>query len=267
LSQGRSLKQKSVFDIRTQTELNTSSEIREILELATLVADDYQFRMVMNRYVMSLLVDLTQLVHFRSQVIHEIQRIIGGRSRGSNLTELTWSVLVLASERYFERKGEEQFWSFDELEIQKQNWLAMMVPAFQPSAMNRRLDILELRRWRDDFLALQDRDQGPYATCGACTKKCHYRFELSEVTRDPKIRFDFNSSINRTDSPASESAAWFCRLLCERLIGQFDLGIAFCLAVHFVKEQALSTDAQLVLLGKIRGLLESNFQETENTSK
>ena len=267
LSQGRSLKQTSVFEVRTQAELSTSSEIREILELATLVADDYQFRMVMNRYVLSLLVDLTQLVHFRAQVIHEIQRIIGGRSRSPKLTEITWCVLVLASERYFERKGEEQFWSFDELEIQKQNWLAMMVPAFQLSAMNRRLDILELRKWRDDFLALQSRDQGPYATCGACTKKCHYRFELSEVTRDPKIRFDFNSSINRTDSSASDSAAWFCRLLCERLIGQFDLDIAYCLAVHFIKEQALSTDAQLVLLAKVRGLLESNFKESESPGR
>jgi hypothetical protein len=79
------------------------------------------------------------------------------------------------------------------------------------------------------------------------------------VVRDPKIKFDFNSSINRKDTPASDSAAWFCRLLTERLIGQGDVDLSYCLAVHLIKDQQLSTDAQLVLLHKVRTALE-NFQ-------
>jgi hypothetical protein len=86
-----------------------------------------------------------------------------------------------------------------------------------------------------------------------------YRFEVSEVVRDPKIKFDFNSSINRKDTPASDSAAWFCRLLTERLIGQGDVDLSYCLAVHLIKDQQLSNDAQLVLLHKVRTALE-NFQ-------
>jgi hypothetical protein len=48
-------------------------------------------------------------------------------------------------------------------------------------------------------------------------------------------------------------------LLTERLIGQGDVDLSYCLAVHLIKDQQLSTDAQLVLLHKVRTALE-NFQ-------
>ncbi|PZM77958.1 MAG: hypothetical protein DKT66_27170 [Candidatus Melainabacteria bacterium] len=230
-----------------------------ILDTAQMVADDTLFRQVYNRYLLSTLKDLTQLVHFRAQIIHEIQRVIGGRARSGNITGITWCALTQATERYFERKGEENYWFYDQVKEQHLRWLNLLRPAFQPTEVNRRLDIAVLRQWRDDFLELHKRDQGPLPTCGPCTSKCLYRFEVSEVVRDPKIKFDFNSSINRKDTPASDSAAWFCRLLTERLIGQGDVDLAYCLAVHLIKDQQLSTDAQLVLLHKVRTALE-NFQ-------
>lgn len=230
-----------------------------ILDTAILVADDPLFRQVYNRYLLSTLKDLTQLVHFRAQIIHEIQRVIGGRARSGNITGITWCALTQATERYFERKGEEHYWFYDQVREQHLRWLNLLRPAFQPTEVNRRLDIAVLRQWRDDFLEMHKRDQGPLPTCGPCTSKCIYRFEVSEVVRDPKIKFDFNSSINRKDTPASDSAAWFCRLLTERLIGQGDVDLAYCLAVHLIKDQQLSTDAQLVLLHKVRTALE-NFQ-------
>lgn len=230
-----------------------------ILDTAVLVADDPLFRQVYNRYVLSTLKDLTQLVHFRAQIIHEIQRVIGGRARSGNLTGITWCTLTQATERYFERKGEENYWYYDQVKEQHLRWLNLLRPAFQPSEVNRRLDISVLREWRDDFVKLHERDQGPHPTCGPCTAKCIYRFEVSEIVRDPKIKFDFNSSINRKDTSASDSAAWFCRLLTERMIGQHDIDLAYCLAVHLIKDQQLSTDAQLVLLHKVRTALE-NFQ-------
>ncbi|MBX9573656.1 MAG: DUF87 domain-containing protein [Candidatus Obscuribacterales bacterium] len=230
-----------------------------ILDTAVMVADDTLFRQVYNRYLLSTLKDLTQLVHFRAQIIHEIQRVIGGRARSGNLTGITWCALTQATERYFERKGEENYWFYDQVREQHLRWLNLLRPAFQPSEVNRRLDISVLREWRDDFVDLHKRDQGPHPTCGPCTAKCLYRFEVSEIVRDPKIKFDFNSSINRKDSSASDSAAWFCRLLTERMIGQHDIDLAYCLAVHLIKDQQLSTDAQLVLLHKVRTALE-NFQ-------
>lgn len=234
-----------------------------ILDTAVLVADDTLFRQTYNRYVLSTLKDLTQLVHFRAQIIHEIQRVIGGRARSGNLTGITWCALTQATERYFERKGEENYWFYDQVREQHLRWLNLLRPAFQPSEVNRRLDISVLREWRDDFVELHKRDQGPHPTCGPCTSKCLYRFEVSEIVRDPKIKFDFNSSINRKDSSASDSAAWFCRLLTERMIGQGDIDLAYCLAVHLIKDQQLSTDAQLVLLHKVRTALEQFQNEGE----
>lgn len=230
-----------------------------ILDTAIMVADDTLFRQVYNRYLLSTLKDLTQLVHFRAQIIHEIQRVIGGRARSGNLTGITWCALTQATERYYERKGEENYWFYDQVREQHLRWLNLLRPAFQPSEVNRRLDISVLREWRDDFVELHKRDQGPHPTCGPCTAKCLYRFEVSEIVRDPKIKFDFNSSINRKDTAASDSAAWFCRLLTERMIGQHDIDLSYCLAVHLIKDQQLSTDAQLVLLHKVRTALE-NFQ-------
>ncbi|MBX9667981.1 MAG: DUF87 domain-containing protein [Candidatus Obscuribacterales bacterium] len=235
-----------------------------ILDTATPVADDTLFRQVYNRYILSTLKDLTQLVHFRAQIIHEIQRVIGGRARTGNITGITWCVLTQATERYFERKGEENYWFYDQVREQHMRWLNLLRPAFQPTEVNRKLDINVLRQWRDDFIELHKRDQGPLPTCGPCTSKCLYRFEVSEVVRDPKIKFDFNSSINRKDTPASDSAAWFCRLLTERLVSQGDVDLAYCLAAHLIKDQQLSTDAQLVLLHKVRTALENFQKESED---
>jgi hypothetical protein len=238
----------------------------QIFATATEVADDAIFRQVYNRYILSTVKDLTQLVHFRAQIIHEIQRVIGGKAREGNITGITWCVLTQATERYFERKGEENYWRYDEVREQHLRWLNLLRPAFQPTDVNKRLDINILKEWRDDFLELHKRDQGPLPTCGPCTSKCLYSFEVSEVVRDPKIKFDFNSSINRKDTPASDSAAWFCRLLTERLIGQGDVDLSYCLAAHLIKDQQLSTDAQLVLLHKVRSALE-NFQNEGTTEE
>ncbi len=239
----------------------------QILDTAILVADDPLFRQVYNRYILSTLKDLTQLVHFRAQIIHEIQRVIGGRARTGNITGITWCVLTQASERYFERKGEENYWDFIKVREQHQRWLDLLRPAFQPSEVNRRLDIEVLKTWRDDFLELHKRDMGPLPTCGPCTSKCFYRFEVSELVRDPKVKSDFNASINRKDTTASDAAAWFCRLLTERLIGQADIDLAYCLAAHLIKDQQLSTDAQLVLLYKVRTALENEKNNPEGAQE
>ncbi len=234
----------------------------KILDTATIVADDPLFRQVYNRYILSTVKDLTELVKFRGQIIHEIQRVIGGRARTGNITGIAWCVLTQASERYFERKGEENYWDYKQVQEQHLRWLDLLKPAFQPSEVNRRLDIEILKQWRDDFLELHKRDMGPLPTCGPCTSKCFYRFEVSELVRDPKVKSDFNASINRKDTTASDAAAWFCRLLTERLIGQPDIDLAYCLAAHLIKDQQLSTDAQLVLLYKVRTALENEKNNT-----
>lgn len=227
-----------------------------ILDTATLAADDPVFRQLYNRYILTTLRDLTQLVHFRGQIVQGIHRVIGGRARSGNLTGITWCVLTQATERYFERKGEENYWLYDQVREQHLAWLNLLRPAFQPTESTKQLSITTLKEWRDRFLELHKREQGPLPTCGPCMSKCVYRFEVSEMVRDPKIKFDFNSSINRKDAPASDSAAWFCRLVTDRLIGRSNLDLSYCLAAHLIKDLQLSTDAQLVLLHKVRAAIE-----------
>ncbi len=152
-----------------------------ILDTAQLVADDPLFRQTYNRYILSTVKDLTELVHFRAKIIQEIQRVIGGRAKTGNITGITWCVLTQATERYFERKGEENYWLYDQVREQHLRWLNLLRPAFQPTAENKRLDINILKEWRDDFVELHQRDQGPLPTCGPCTSKCLYRLKSQKL--------------------------------------------------------------------------------------
>jgi hypothetical protein len=90
-------------------------------------------------------------------------------------------------------------------------------------------------------------------------------YDVAQFLSEQGLFFDFNSAISRRDAAASDSSAWYVRLLCERLIGQFDLDLAYCLAVHFIKTQQLSTDAQLVLLQKVRQHLQLVGQTTDTS--
>jgi len=224
---------------------------------ATLVVDDPDFRLIFNRYILSTLKDLNQLSHFRAQLVHDIARILGRAYKSIDVVSLTWCILCRASARYFEKKGEANYWTYDQVDEQLRAWLYLLKHAFlpSPSSETRRIQLSALTDWRTKFVELQQRDQGPLLNCVLCPNKCLYRTEVSEVVVDARVQFDFNSAINSTERPASESAAWFCRLLCERLMGQTDVGLSYCLAAHFISNQQLSTDAQLVLLQKVLATL------------
>ena len=219
-----------------------------------LVQNKYFYR-VFVRYVASFTNDLTQLVHFRAQVIHEIQRIIGKKSPEA-LRKISWCAISMASDKYFGDKALGSHWTLDEEREMLHKWYELLAPAFVPETVNpslsRRLNIAQVRTWRDKFLELGALDQGPLPACSACTSKCLFGYDVAQFLADPGLFFDFNSTISRRDTPASESSAWFVRLLCERLIAMFNIDLAYCLAVHLIKAQSLSTDAQLVLLRKVR---------------
>ncbi len=199
-----------------------------VYNLATLVADDEAFRMTYSRYVVASVKDLNQLVQFRSQIIYEVQRVAGRRTDSDSIIAITWCALCRATERYFENKGREHFWSHDKVHSVQMGWLNFLLPAFSPGNVNRRLEKVDLDKWRQEFVSLQNRDQGPLPTCGPCKAKCQFRTEVSELIRDPKLKVDFNSNINRKDAPASDSAAWFCKLLTERAILQPDVDFSYC---------------------------------------
>jgi hypothetical protein len=218
------------------------------------------------RYIASFTKDLTQLVHFRAQLIHEVQRLTG-RKTPEFLRKISWCSISHASERYFGAKALINHWSLAEERLIIHGWFELMAPAFVPDVVNptlqRRLDISQVRGWRDRFLELQVVEQGPFPACGTCTSKCLLGYDVSQFLSEQGLFFDFNSAISRRDAAASDSSAWYVRLLCERLIGIFDLDLSYCLAIHFIKTQQLSTDAQLVLLQKVRQRLQMVGQPTD----
>ncbi len=225
-------------------------------EYTLMVANNRNFRNLYNRFMLSFSKDYMQLVHFRAQIINEVQRILGGRAQLGDLSELTWRALVIATHRYLQRKGEDNFWPHEEVRKLEKRWLKLLKMAFNPGKKTPKLSLFEIQAWRNSFIKMSEREQGPYPTCGPCQAKCAYRFEVSELTNDGGLLFDFNTAINNEGASASENAAHFCRMLNERLVGQGDLEISYCLAVHLLMPHNLSTDSQMVLLYKARQIME-----------
>jgi len=232
-------------------------------EYTLLVANHRSFRNLYNRFMLSFSKDYMQLVHFRSQIIREVQRILGGRSNLGDLSELTWRALVIATHRYLQSKGEDNFWPHEEVRKLEKRWLKLLKMAFHPGKKTPKLSLYEIQAWRNSFLKMGERDQGPYQTCGPCQAKCAYRFEVNELTSDSGVSFDFNTAINSEAASPSENAAYFCRVLSDRLVGQPDLEISYCFAVHLFMSQNLSVDSQMILLNKTRQTLEE--QEENDT--
>jgi len=135
------------------------------------------------RYIASFTKDLTQLVHYRAQLIHEVQRLTGRKSP-EFLRKISWCSISYASERYFGAKALINHWTLDEERTTLKGWFELMAPAFVPDVINptlqRRLDIGQVRSWRDSFLELQAVDQGPFPACGTCTSKCLLGYDVAQ---------------------------------------------------------------------------------------
>lgn len=219
------------------------------LELARKVANDEHFYRLFMQYVLSMLHDIRAFVSGRTALVHDVQRVV--LRAPVRLTDVTWCALCLVTDRYFGEKARQYSWTLQEEDRLRTGWYKMLAKAFLPSTQNRRMHRSEWTQWREEFNALHEVPQGPLLTCGACRVKCRYAVEASIITSDRKLQFDFNSTINRRHVASSTSAAWHSRLLSERMIGDCNTDLAFCLSVHFLEKQALSTDGQLVLLNKV----------------
>ncbi|HEY9757228.1 MAG TPA: hypothetical protein V6C97_18820 [Oculatellaceae cyanobacterium] len=169
----------------------------------------------------------------------------------------------MASDRYFSEKALLYDWKATDEQHIRSGWYGLIAPAFVPNSPNKRMDAGIIRNWVAQFVALHRRISGPLPTCTSCTSKCNFQYEVSEITRDSKIRSDFRGSLNRETASSSDSAAWFCHLLSERMIGKKSIDLEYCLAIHLIEgldvpvaaTTALSTDAQLVFAHKVRSSL------------
>jgi hypothetical protein len=139
----------------------------------------------------------------------------------------------------------------------------MLRPAFLPDWPTRRINIDDLRQWRDEFWKLKERDQGPLPLCGECNAKCRYGSDVEHILLDSRNENDFFKALSGETEPLSKAAAWFCWLFSERVMGEPDFDLAYCFAAHFLGRANLSVDAQLVFAHKTRQQLEDAKQKFE----
>lgn len=230
------------------------------LFMADRVVGDKRYYGAFISYIQATTDDLTQLVHFRRTIVDELQRVVGN-AKGL-LTEINWCAFSLATDQYFAEKGRFHQWSLEQERQIRAGWYDLAAIAFIPTGINRRLDIEVIRKWRDDFRALQERRVGPFPVCLRCKNPCMSGYDAEQLL-DWATRAEFNRSISQRFGRASETVAWFSKILTERFIGVCNLELAYCLAAHLVKEQDLSFHAQEILMDRVSRLLYSEGGEKE----
>jgi len=225
------------------------------------IADSQAFRTIYVNYFLSCQKDLTQLVHYRGRLVGELQSQIGRKF--PDIVELSWCTICQATEWYFDKLGREHGWSYADMQEQKERWFSMLRPAFLPDWPTRRINIDDLRAWREEFWKLKERDQGPLPLCGECESKCRYGSDVEHILLDSRNENDFFKALSGDTEPLSKAAAWFCWLFSERVMGEADLDLAYCFAAHFLGRANLSVDAQLVFAHKTRMQLDEAKQKIE----
>ena len=235
----------------------------EPFKLGKKIAGDDDFYRTFVQYILSVVADLLQLVHFRAAIISELMRsaqvnvfVSGGQAL---MHQFTWSALSLATDRYFADVASQYRWNAELQEQLRSQWYGFMAPAFNPSDSNRRLDIPDLKKWRDQLVTFRRLDAGPLPACELCTAKCQYHYEAGWFTRDQKLQSEFQECVVRDDVSASGSIAWFSRLLTRRLLGKDQADLSYCIAVHLLENLEASLPTSAVskdVARQIRQLLE-----------
>jgi hypothetical protein len=257
---------ESLFDLIDPEQMNSSDRGRACLDFVSELAESAKFRQLINRFILSFKTDLTQLVHFRAELIYETQALISTCKKPvppeTSLNEIIWCSLLIAFKQYFEANGRQFDWSKELVEDARVNWMKIVRPTLMPSEQDRRLDASVLRQYRD-ILLNNERGPGPYAACKDCNSACSYYLELSENVADPTVRAQllyalYKNGVLRSEAQcdASELLASFCRSLCIQMIGQFKLDAAYCMALNLHKYELMGIEREIVSLERVRKILE-----------
>jgi len=138
----------------------------ESYRFGKMIAETTSFYQVFLRFVLCVVSDITQLVHFRAQVIHEAN-LIAGSKHNLSPTHVLWCALSVASDRYFSEKALLYDWKATDEQQISSGWYDLIAPAFVPNSPNRKMEAKLIRDWVAQFLALHRRASGPLPTCGA----------------------------------------------------------------------------------------------------
>lgn len=224
------------------------------------ISEDPEFYETFISYFLSVLTQVGQLSTARTKIANEILRI---KRVSCDIPKLYWAVLSFTTDKYFRERAQYSAWDLETELKQRASWYQMLEVAFVPKQRNT-IDISELLKWRERFLAATEREVGPLRSCVACTSKCTFGYDVQFLVTDPKLFFDFNSNINREDCGSSESAAFFTQQMSEETLGRHDINFSFCMALHFISKLRLSHPAQQVLACKVRAELQK-YDDQLNT--
>lgn len=208
---------------------------RDSYRLGVFLACDRDFYLMFCRYLLCIRVDLTQLVHFRENLLKEAKRILWNR-RFQSISKPLWVALSLCTDRYFHEIARLYNWPDSDADQVLDGFYELLSRAFLSHVANRQIDIEVLRSWSSTFFSLQARTAGPYEECSVCTSQCRYQYDaLQLVEKTSGLHFDFESSLRRTDTQCSVSAAWFARLATERAVGQHQPDLSYCVLIHLLR--------------------------------
>lgn len=131
---------------------------KEIVEAAEKVVADSAFLQLFNRFILAVVADPAQLVHFRVPIIQEIARLAPAHL--TRVNQVTWCSLSLATEKYFDETARIFSWSANETAKIKSKWYEFTSMAFVPKTSNTRLNTSLIKEWSAEFLALHKFNKG-----------------------------------------------------------------------------------------------------------
>jgi len=210
----------------------------ESYEYADLVVQSKSFYQVFIRYLLSVIFDISQLVHSRHEVVAEIQRILENVNlpKGLPLTSIMWCALSQTSDRYFNEKAAHYGWSENECNRVKAGWYELLAPAFIPANHNRRIEASKLKNWIESFLILHKRDEGPLSMCNSCTSKCFYDYDVSQIVTLETDRSELTTKISDIAAGIQYSKYMSRHLTANH----YNSDLAFCIAAHLMPEKKIS---------------------------
>ena len=131
---------------------------KEIVRAAEKVVSDTAFLQLFNRFVLAVVADPAQLVHFRVPIIQEVARLASEHL--TRVNEVTWCALSLATEKYFDETARIFNWSSIETAKIKSKWYEFTSMTFVPRSTNARLNVALVKEWSAEFLALHKFNKG-----------------------------------------------------------------------------------------------------------
>ncbi len=222
----------------------------ESYEYGCILAADDQFYSLYVQYLLLVTLHVKHLVEFRPNLMNRAGQVLNGRSKKT--VEIMWCALSIFTEKFFKEKALFHSWTAQDKNEMKLQWLEFLALAFVPTTSARRLEKSVIDAWVNKFTGLNKRADGPLNTCGLCTSKCQYHYEVTAFINHSTMQSDFDIKITKQELPKDELIAYFLALQTIRLTGEWALDLSYCLGAHLLESQKLTSDDKLTLMHKVR---------------